>query len=311
MKSIVIYYSQTGNTKKMAQAIHKGMSEVEGQVDIAKLQDVDPTKDLGGYDLIGLGSPVQCIKELPNVTEFIETMRSVEGKHGFAFSTHGALPGRYMARVVPAMEQRGLTIIGWNDWFCSVMFPLTPKPYFTDGHPDEIDLKEAEDFGRQMVNSSRRIYQGETNLIRPLPKGKEYDDWYEVVPGPTPGEFAPFLRVQDSMEFKVNKEKCGYPKCMVCIDNCPAHAIDFTVDPPKFTLSCARCWHCEQTCPRGAIELDWLPLQLLHDPMTVNWLQKSLEVYEARGRFRRLAPISEIGWDTAVWTLKRPRYKLP
>ena len=67
IKSIVIYYSQTGNTKKIAQAIHAGMSQLEEQCDIARLKDIDP-RNLAGYDLIGLGSPVIHARELPNVT---------------------------------------------------------------------------------------------------------------------------------------------------------------------------------------------------------------------------------------------------
>ena len=57
MKSIVIYFSITGNTRKIAEAIHKGMKSLGENCDIARLKDID-TPDLQGYDLIGLGSPV-------------------------------------------------------------------------------------------------------------------------------------------------------------------------------------------------------------------------------------------------------------
>ena len=179
MKCLVIYYSQSGNTKKVAESIHRGMSQSGEQCDIVPLRDVDP-QDLAGYDLIGLGSPVISFTEPQNVSFFIEDrMESVEGKHAFVFCTHGCLPTHYLSSVVPKLQQRGLTVIGWNDWFGSVVYPPCPIPYFTDGHPDEIDLKEAEDFGREMVERSRRIYQGETELIPELPRGKEYDDIYD------------------------------------------------------------------------------------------------------------------------------------
>ena len=110
MKSILIYYTMTGNTKTMAEAIHRGMSESGEQCDIVRLQEAY-VKDLSGYDLIGLGSPIINQKERPIVMNFIEGMEGVEGKHAFAFNTHGASPCRYLARVVPAMEQRGLTMI--------------------------------------------------------------------------------------------------------------------------------------------------------------------------------------------------------
>ncbi len=59
MKSIIVYFSQTGNTKKIAEAIHKGMSQMSQLVekcDICRLNEID-TGDLIGYDLIGVGSP--------------------------------------------------------------------------------------------------------------------------------------------------------------------------------------------------------------------------------------------------------------
>ena len=55
MKSIVIYYSWTGNTKQIAEAIHTGMSKIFNNCEIARLEEVDVEK-LMEYDLIGLGS---------------------------------------------------------------------------------------------------------------------------------------------------------------------------------------------------------------------------------------------------------------
>ncbi len=309
MSSIVIYHSISGNTKKIAEAIHAGMSQTGQPCDLARLKDVN-TSDLASYDLIGLGSPVMHRRELRNVTYFIEnTLKGVDGKHGFAFCTHGALPGHYLSRVVPAMTQRGLTVIGWNDWFCSCYFPLIPKPYFTDGHPDTIDLEEAAAFGREMVTRSQRIYQGETGLIPAFPTGKEYDEQYEPTAGPSQEILAKFFKIQSSIEFKVNPEKCRYPKCTLCIDNCPMGSIDFSESPPFFRIDCEHCWLCEQTCPTGAIEIDWPPFHEAHLPM-IPPLEESLKVFEARGKFRRLVPLEDIGWDTFFWQQPRPRLKI-
>jgi ferredoxin len=315
MKSIVIYHSLSGNTKKIAEAIHTGISKSGESCDIARLRDVD-TADLAGYDLIGLGSLVICGREPKVVANFIQdTMKFVDGKHAFAFSTHGALPAYYFAWVVPAMIQRGLTVIGWDDWFCDVTYPVTPSPYFIDGHPDAIDLKEAEDFGRGMIERSRRISQGETNLIPTLPRGSEYDEMYvpvEIPPKEYMEEWGQLMKAIVDVELKVNTEKCKYPKCTLCIDNCPSGSIDFSVSPPAFRCSGSdMCYHCEQICPNGAIEANYEPFKSSHDLFTEVLLKKSLELFEAQGRFRSLIPPEEIGWDTPFYkSRKHPRYKI-
>src|SRR4030042_4720114 len=128
MKSIVVYHSVYGSTRKIAHAIYEGMKQAGDPCDIARVKDVK-TADLAKYDLIGLGSPVMHRRELYNVTAFIENvLKGVDGKHGFAFCTHGATPGHYLSRVVPAMQQAGLTMIGWNDWFGGGFPPGWTKP---------------------------------------------------------------------------------------------------------------------------------------------------------------------------------------
>ena len=317
MKSIVIYYSQTGNTKEIAQAIRKGINELTRQCDIARLQDVD-TEDLADYDLIGLGAPVWHRREPAHVMNFIEyTMNSVEGKHGFVFCTHGLLPGRFLARVVTIMTQKGLIVVGWNNWYCSVTMPEKPKPYFTDGHPDEIDLNEAQNFGREMAERSRKICAGESQLIPALPKGREYDELY-------PGRGSSWqlgkgrrIEKQRDMElleltglrdfdFKFNREKCMYPECTLCIDNCPTNSINMSVDPPILRKRCDRCWYCEQICPRGAIEVDWEPIVRLIDKHLVPGFVEISEETEAKGLFRRLVPLKDVGRNTYWYTVKKP-----
>jgi flavodoxin/ferredoxin len=320
MKSVVIYYSQTGNTKKIAGAIRDGINGLV-PCDLARLQDVD-TPDLVPYDLIGLGAPVWHRREPANLMNFIEyTMNQVEGKHGFAFCTHGLQPGRFLARVVPMMTQKGLTVGGWQTWYCSVTMPEKPKPYFTDGHPDEIDLEEARSFGREIAERSRRIYKGEIRLVPELPKGREYDDIY-------PGRghswqlkkgrqttAPPDARILEqtglrSFDFKFNREKCLYPRCTICIDNCPTNSIDMAEEPPIQRKRCDHCWYCEQLCPTGAIEVDWESIVRVIDGQVAPGFIEIAEEAEARKRFRRLVPPEKVGWQTYWYTVKgHPRLK--
>lgn len=312
MKAVVIYYSQTGNTRKIADAVHAGLKGSMGRCDLARLQDVH-ADDLARYDIIGLGAPVWHRREPAHVMNFIEyAMMGVEGKHGFAFCTHGLYPGRFLARVVPIMAQRGLTMIGWNNWYCGVFLPEKPKPYFTDGHPDEIDLEEAERFGKRMAECSRRIYAGEERQIPTLPRGREYDELY---PGPeNTGRVNPERKVSNlwarlslrSFDYRISPEKCKYPRCTVCMDNCPTKSIDPSGSPPILKETCDRCWYCEQICPNGAIEIDWEPIaDFFAGNVIKNFIKVSQEA-EAGGLFRRLVPLESVGWDRYWHAVKKP-----
>jgi flavodoxin/NAD-dependent dihydropyrimidine dehydrogenase PreA subunit len=165
VKSIVVYFSQTGNTEKVGKAIAAGIEQVTGQCDATEIRKVSP-RGLKDYDLIGIGSPVfgQCPD---NVLEFGRQLKFVGGKHAFAFCTHGTSPKRFYPFLYPVLKARGLVLLGNADWYGDCFLLHMPQPYPTVGHPDDIDLAEAEEFGREMALRSMRVTAGETDLIPP------------------------------------------------------------------------------------------------------------------------------------------------
>ncbi len=304
MKCLLIYFSQTGNTEKVAKAIQIGVRQAAGHCDIVKIKEANPRR-LYKYDLIGLGSPVFHLKEPGNIDVFINNMRFVGGKHIFSFCTHCTMGMRYFPSVVPKLQKKGLIVIGWHDWYAHSWGPIIqPTPYLTDGHPDEIDLQEAEDFGREMVRLSQRIYAGETNLIPKAPAKVAPPVLDEGHTG-SPFNFKDFV--------KYDREKCRYPKCRLCMDNCPMDGIDLTVDPPIIAKPCLDCMFCEAICPSGAISVadDLLEsaARKVRDRLK-STATKELAKAEAQGHFRRLFPEEKVGWDTPVYKVhsKHPRW---
>lgn len=85
MKTLVTYFSQTGNTKKIAEAIY---DEITGEKDIKEIKDVS---DLEDYDLIFVGSPVMEFNIPKKVTNFISN--NVAGKNIAFFMTHAVPEG--------------------------------------------------------------------------------------------------------------------------------------------------------------------------------------------------------------------------
>ena len=122
-------------------------------------------------------------------------------------------------------------------------------------------------------------------------------------------EAPPELLEARRWKIKVDMDRCT--RCNICVDNCPSDSIDFSVSPPVFRSDCDRCTYCEQICPTGAIEVDWENYTRLHNVRVKDVYDKVLEAEEAKGRFRRLVPQEDIGWDTPWYKVKQPpRFKV-
>ncbi len=85
MKTLVTYMSQTGNTKKLAEAI---FTEIAGEKDI---KDIKDASNFEGYDLVFVGFPVIQFTIPPNISKFVS--ENVDDKNIAFFMTHGVPDG--------------------------------------------------------------------------------------------------------------------------------------------------------------------------------------------------------------------------
>ncbi len=91
MKILVLYFSKTGNTKKLAQAIAKGVDSLDGVESVLKNTDEVTKNDFLEASGIIAGSPVYFglmaapLKEV--FDKFVSTRKKMEGKVGAAFAT--------------------------------------------------------------------------------------------------------------------------------------------------------------------------------------------------------------------------------
>lgn len=258
MRCVVIYFSMTGNTELVAKAIQVGVKQAAGNCDIFPIKEANPRR-LREYDLIGFGYPVMAVFSLQNIMKFIDDMVFVGGKHVFQFNT--ADSGHVAPFMMPRFRSRGLTVIGYRAWRGANYGPLAePTPGFGDGHPDAVDLQEAEAFGREMVWTSQKIYAGDTSLIPEDPPDRR-PDANPSQQNPQQSNFSlpeNLAEVKKMMHWRLiyDKEKCLYPKCTLCMDFCPMYGIDLTMSPPVIGNPCMTCMMCDQLCPTGAIKVD-------------------------------------------------------
>jgi NAD(P)H dehydrogenase (quinone) len=112
-KAIVIYYSRSGNTKKMAEIIAKAMNESDLPTECKSVDKVRP-EDLLGFDAIVVGSPTYYghmagpIKEL--FDELVSRHGQLDGKVGAAFSSAANIGGGNETTIMGIIE--GMLISG-------------------------------------------------------------------------------------------------------------------------------------------------------------------------------------------------------
>jgi NAD(P)H dehydrogenase (quinone) len=117
-KGIVIYYSRSGNTKKMAEIIAKAMNEADLPTDCKGVDKVK-AEDLLGYDAIVIGSPTYygqmagAIKQL--IDDCVGSHGRLDGKVGGAFSSAANIGGgneTTIMGIIEAMLIAGIVVQG-------------------------------------------------------------------------------------------------------------------------------------------------------------------------------------------------------
>ncbi|HPS94407.1 MAG TPA: flavodoxin family protein [Deltaproteobacteria bacterium] len=164
MKILVAYFTKTGNTRKVAEAIHDAVKQEKP--DLLPVKDV---QDPGTYDLIICGFPVQAHSVPVPVQEFLKNLKN--GQKLAIFSTHGSrtegqLPKEAIKHAVGLA--RNVEILG--SFTCrgeveeEIIEALMAKPEHrawameaasAKSHPDGADLEDARVFARNMVQKLR------------------------------------------------------------------------------------------------------------------------------------------------------------
>jgi flavodoxin len=159
MKALVTYYSMTGNTEKLANAIFEAINTKK---DIMPLNEVADTDQ---YDVVFCGFPVHSHSVPPPVAAFIKNLP--EGTKLAFFSTHGSLRGGQLA--VTAMEQAvslapRLRILGTfgcrgrvSDKLIETLMNQAEHKVWAmeaqsaSSHPDTADLDDGKEFARKVM----------------------------------------------------------------------------------------------------------------------------------------------------------------
>ncbi|RLA85320.1 MAG: flavodoxin family protein [Deltaproteobacteria bacterium] len=158
MKVLVLYYSKTGNTKRLAQEIAKGVEEVSGvEAILRSTQEVTEEDFLTCQGLIA-GSPVyfgSMAAELKAVFDrFVYLRKKMENKIGAAFATSADPSGgkeTTMISILQVLLIYGMIVVG---------DPMDATGHYgvaCSGSPDERTLSNARKLGRRVAELVKRL----------------------------------------------------------------------------------------------------------------------------------------------------------
>jgi flavodoxin len=132
MSVCIVYHSETGNTKKVAEHVAKATGAVLIPVkDLANYSRIGrylvgarkaragersaiepPAIDVSAYNLVVVGSPVWAWRPTPAANAAIAALSGCEGKKAMVFCTCGGKPGDTLRILRSALEGRKMKVGG-------------------------------------------------------------------------------------------------------------------------------------------------------------------------------------------------------
>lgn len=155
---LITYYSQSGKTESMAEAVAKGVSQVHGVRFMLKPIEEVTEMELVNASAIIMGSPVYNGNVAPPVLEFINAWpfdgRPLKDKIGAVFATGGGFSigeEAVMFSLIRAMLIHGMIIVGGEEPEAAFgASAITGEGDFAGKDVQEIFLKKAEGLGKRV-----------------------------------------------------------------------------------------------------------------------------------------------------------------
>jgi NAD(P)H dehydrogenase (quinone) len=152
---LILYYTRTGNTEKMARFIQEGAQSAGAQTALKAVVDAT-LDDLQSFDGIIIGSPtyygLPASEIIKLLDESVKLHGKLEGKVGAAFSSSANIGGgneTVIMAIIEAMLVHGMVVQGApkGDHYGPVSI----------GAPDERVMKQCRAMGERVANLTKKL----------------------------------------------------------------------------------------------------------------------------------------------------------
>ena len=244
MRILVVYFSATGNTSKMAKAIKEGFVDLGAEADEYDITLPSARQnriDLTPYQAVILGSPIH-IQRAPKVVR--EWLRTLDG-HGMKcsmFFTCGGFkvhPAHYSTRRI--LEEQGFVVVSSAEFLGAHTFNIGGWKAM-EGRPDEDDFRAAKEY---VVKTYKRFTGEVPQILGELEKTQYSDNELDQLEG---RRFQILTQLPDR-----NGKDCSM--CMMCEELCPTGAMDAETGKAD-KEKCIACLRCMANCPDNALQIN-------------------------------------------------------
>lgn len=253
MKILIVYFSATGNTKKMAGAIGEAFTAKGCDVtlsDITPYADRQKATDLSPYEAVVFGAPIHIMRAPRLVREWMKTLDGGGRKCAmfFTYGGFGVHPAHYTTRRI--LDDRNFSVVSSAEFLGFHTFNLGGWKAM-EGRPDASDFELAKEFAEATF---RRFTGEDAGILGELEKTQFTEEQLDSL--------EPFrFKALTQLPSRGGQDCC---MCMVCQDLCPSGAMSAEsgeADAEK----CIACLACVAGCPEDALKIN---------DMTGSWTAK-------------------------------------
>lgn len=141
MKAAVIYWTGTGNTEAMAQAVKEGLGIAGVEADLLQFSEITPGDALAKYDLLALGCPAMGAEQLEEgeVEPFFSELEGkLKGRKLALFGSYGWGDGQWMRDWAERAQAAGAIL-------------ATGEGVMANESPDDDALNACQDLGQDLA----------------------------------------------------------------------------------------------------------------------------------------------------------------
>ena len=242
---LVLWYSQTRNTRRYGLLISKTLEKLGLSVDALDIRELK-TERIKQYDMIIVGSPVFYYQVPENVTDWLKQIPEINGVPVASYVSYGGPEGNQhnvASSILELLVEKGGVPVGMRAFKNIGTYPLSN--WKSRGVQENLHLPNADTY--EEVREFAKV------LITHVSKGESYKIVKESSFREFSTHFNPVWWTSLGIEeHTIDKSKCV--ECGTCMRACPTGA----VDPFKGKVdrdACILCFGCLNNCTSNAVHI--------------------------------------------------------